>query len=137
MRYKGSCRCNRWQVEIDVTKSLEAFNPRICDCDYCQKNSSEIISDPNMSIEFVGEGVSVIQNGDQLANFYYCKECGDFLAVGTYLHGQHRGAVNSKLLHSSHQLGKPTLVQPRLLSPEQKLDRWGKVWGVLNGVSEL
>ena len=73
-------------------------------------------------------------NGDQLANFYYCDYCGDFLAVGCNLHGQLRGAVNSNLLHSSNQLGKSIQIQPQLLSSDEKLDRWGKLWGVLNGV---
>jgi hypothetical protein len=134
MHYKGSCSCNRWQVEIEVTRSLEEFNPRVCDCNYCQNNPSEIISDPNMIIEFVGGETSIIQNGDQLANFYYCNYCGDFLAVGCNLNGQLHGAVNSNLLHSSNQLGKPIKIQPWLLNSDEKLDRWGKLWGVLNGV---
>jgi hypothetical protein len=134
MYYKGSCSCNRWQVEIEIKKPLEAFNPRVCDCNYCQKNPSEIISDPNMIIEFFGGETSTIQNGDQLANFYYCNFCSDFLAVGCNLNGQLRGAVNSSLLHSSSKLGKSIEIQPRLLSSDEKIDRWGKLWGGLNGV---
>lgn len=134
MHYKGSCSCNRWQVEIDVARSLDEFNPRVCDCNYCQKNPSEIISDPNMKIELLGGETSIIQNGDQLANFYYCDFCNDLLAVGCDINGQQRGAVNSNLLLSSSKLGKQIQIQPRLLSSSEKLDRWGKLWGVLNGV---
>jgi len=134
MHYKGSCSCNRWKVEIEVTRSLEEFNPRVCDCDYCKENPSEIISDPNMKIEFVGGKTSIIQNGDQLANFYYCDCCNDLLAVGCQINDQQRGAVNPKLLHISSKLGKPIQIQPRLLSSSEKLDRWGNLWGVLNGV---
>ncbi len=134
MYYKGSCSCNRWQVEIEVSRLLEEFNPRVCDCNYCQNSPSEIISDPNMKIEFIGGETSIIKNGDQLANFYFCDCCGEFLAVGCNLDGQLRGAVNSSLLHSSSQLGKSIKIQPRLLSSDEKLDRWGKLWGLLNGV---
>jgi hypothetical protein len=134
MHYKGSCSCNRWKVEIEVTKSLEEFNSRICDCNYCQDNPSEIISDPNMKIEFLGGEALINHNGDQLANFYYCDCCSDFLAVGCDIKGQQRGAVNSNLLHSSCKLGKPIIIQPRLLNSNEKLDRWGKLWGVLNGI---
>ena len=134
IHYTGSCSCNRWKLEIEVTKSLEEFNPRVCDCNYCQNNPSSIISDPNMKIEFVGGEKSTIQNGDQLANFYYCDCCGDFLAVGCHLNGQLRGAVNSNLLHSSNQLSKPIKIQPRFLSSDEKLDRWDELWGVLKGV---
>ena len=87
-----------------------------------------------MVIDFVGGEVTINQNGDQLANFYYCDSCGDLLAVGCNLNGELRGAVNSNLLHNANQLGKPIQIQPRLLSSAEKLDRWGKLWGVLNGV---
>ena len=87
-----------------------------------------------MTIEFVGGETSIIQNGDQLANFYCCDYCGNFLAVGSNLNGQLRGAVNSNLLHSSSQLGKPIKIQPCLLSSDEKLDRWSKLWGVLHGI---
>lgn len=134
MNYTGSCSCNRWQVEIAVLRSLEEFNPRVCDCSYCKNNPSAIISDPEMKIKFTGGDASILKNGDQLANFYYCDDCGDFLAVGCDLDSQRRGAVNSNLLHSSNQLGKPIQIQPRLLSAVEKLDRWGKLWGVLTGL---
>ena len=134
MRYKGSCSCNQWQVEIEVQRSLEEFNPRICDCNYCKNNPSQIISDPDMIIKLVGGRTSVVKNGDQLANFYYCDCCGDLLSVGCTLNGQLRGAVNPNLLHSSNQLGKPIHIQPWLLSSDEKLDRWEKLWGVLIGV---
>jgi len=134
MNYTGSCSCNRWQVEIEVPRPLEEFNPRVCDCSYCQNNPSEIISDPKMKIKYSGGETSIAKNGDQLANFYYCDYCGDLLAVGCDLDGQRRGAVNSKLLHSFNQLGKPIQIQPRLLSVVEKLDRWEKLWGVLAGL---
>lgn len=134
MHHKGSCSCNRWQVEINVSRSLDAFNPRMCDCLYCQKNPTQIISAPDMTIEFIGDNTSINQNGDQLASFYYCGYCSDFLAVGCIINGQQRGAVNSQLLHNNSELAKPINIQPRLLSADEKLERWGKLWGVLNGL---
>jgi len=135
MHYKGACSCNHWQFEIEVDKPLSKFNPRVCDCDYCQSHPSRIISDPNMRIELVGVELSISQNGDQLANFYYCNQCHDLLAVGCHLNSQLRGAVNSDLLHCSDQLDEPIQIQPKLLSSSEKLERWGSLWGVLHGVS--
>lgn len=134
MLCKGSCNCDQWQVQVIITKPLSDFNPRICDCDYCKNNPSAIISDPNMIINFIGSEITINQNGDELANFYYCNDCGDLLAVGCNLNGHLRGAVNPNLLRDANQLGKPIQIQPRLLSSDEKLDRWGKLWGVLNGV---
>ena len=132
MIYKGSCNCHRWQVEVEATKPLGDFNPRSCDCDYCKNSPSEIISDPNMRVDLVGGEITINTNGDQLANFYYCDSCGDLLAVGREFNNQLRGAVNANLLHDSDQLGKTIEIQPRLLSADEKLDRWGKLWGQLN-----
>jgi len=50
--------------------------------------ASAIISDPDMIIDFVGGEITINQNGDQLANFYYCDCCGDLLAVGCNLNSQ-------------------------------------------------
>lgn len=134
MLYKGSCNCNQWQLEVNAAKPLSDFSPRICDCDYCKNNPSAIISDPDMVVDFIGSEVTVNKNGDQLAYFYYCGDCGDFLAVGCILNSQLRGAVNANLLNDSKQLGNPIQIQPRLLSANEKLDRWEKLWGVLNGL---
>ena len=83
-----------------------------------------------MVIKFVGGEASINQNGDRLANFYYCKDCGDFLSVGCNLNGQQHGAVNTNLFGSSKQFGKPI----HRLNSDEKLERWGKLWGVVNGL---
>ena len=132
MIYKGSCNCNGWQVEVEVTKPLGDFNPRSCDCDYCKNSPSEIISDPNMRVDLMGGEITINKNGDQLANFYYCDSCGDLLAVGRYFNNQLRGAVNANLLRDSGQLGKTIEIQPRLLNADEKLDRWQRLWGQVN-----
>lgn len=136
MLYKGSCSCNQWHVEVLLDKPLCELNPRECDCDFCKANQSRIVSDPNMSAEFVGEGVSIKKNGDQLANFYYCTGCNVLLGVGRSINGQLRGVVNSILLDDANSLGEPIQVQPRLLSADQKLERWNKLWGKLSGLEK-
>lgn len=132
MMYKGSCNCNRWQVELEVTRPLGDLNPRSCDCDFCKNSPSAIISDPNMRVALVGGEFTIHKNGDQLANFYYCNFCKDLLAVGRDFNNQLRGAVNANLLRDSAQLGQTIAIQPRLLSVDEKLERWGMLWGQLN-----
>jgi len=87
-----------------------------------------------MKVDLVGDEFTIIKNGDQLASFYYCDSCGDLLAVGRTFNNQLRGAVNASLLRDSGQLGKVIEIQPRLLSADEKLDRWGKLWGQVNGI---
>lgn len=139
MLYEGSCICKRWQIELRLTMQLEELNPRVCDCNYCQTNycganPASIISAPNMSVDFVGEGVSIEQNGDRLANFFHCEGCKALLVVGRDIDGQLRGAVNANLLQDKNKLGPPVQIQPRLLSANEKLERWNKLWGLLSGL---
>lgn len=134
MLYKGSCSCNDWQVVVSYPGKMQDLNPRVCDCNGCQNKPSGVISDPKMEVTLRGGSVSTDQNGDLLANFYYCSACGDFLAVGCKINGQLRGAVNSNLLHATEELGSPIQIQPRFLSADEKLDRWGKLWGLLDGL---
>jgi hypothetical protein len=89
-----------------------------------------------MLIQLTGdEGDLVVnKNGDQLAGFYHCAKCEDLLSVGCVIRGQLRGAVNALLLDQKELLGARIPIQPRLLSADEKLDRWSKLWGNLEGV---
>ena len=134
MIYQGSCNCGKWQVKITVKTPLSDLNPRVCDCEYCQNHPSAIVSDLNMIIDFIGGTAKINQNGDQLANFYYCIGCGDLLAVGHNINGVLRGAVNSQLLEDVDEFGEPVQNQPRFLKSSEKLESWEGLWGVLNCV---
>jgi hypothetical protein len=89
-----------------------------------------------MLIQLTGhvDNLAVNRNGDQLASFYLCAICGDMLSVGCMIDGQLRGAVNSLLLDQKDLLGAHIQIQPRLLSSNEKLSRWSKLWGSLEGV---
>ncbi len=134
MIFKGSCHCRQWQLRLTINRPLGAFNPRLCDCSYCQNKPSALISAPDMVIDFMGSGNRLDQNGDELADFYYCDHCGDLLAVGRNLQGRLHGAVNASLLYDAKQLGQVVQIQPRLLNADEKLARWAKLWGILNGL---
>jgi hypothetical protein len=55
--------------------------------------------------------------------------------VGCIIGDRLRGAVNSFLLDQRNHLGDPVAIQPRLLSAEDKLSRWSRLWGTLEGVN--
>ena len=92
-----------------------------------------------MVIELIGDSGNVLanRNGDRLASFYHCVSCGDLLAVGCEIDGRLRGAVNALLLDQKDSLGESVPIQPRLLSSVEKLARWRKLWGELNGVNSV
>lgn len=138
---EGFCSCGHWQVRIVLEKPLCDLTPRRCDCEYCRRDavgresdSDALVSDPGMKIALVGEALTIHQNGDRLAQFYRCHNCNDLLAVGRRINGVLRGAVNARLLGSLSQFGEATQVQPRLLTSDEKQQRWATLWGVLSGV---
>jgi hypothetical protein len=136
MIHTGSCQCKRWSIAIETAKPLQSFNPRVCDCGYCAAHPAALVSDPSMITRVSGNSAELVvnSNGDQLAGFYHCAQCGDMLAVGCMIDGQLRGAANAMLLEEKPLLGPSVAIQPRLLPAQEKLKRWGTLWGRLEGV---
>ncbi|MBD3671006.1 MAG: hypothetical protein HUJ29_09560 [Gammaproteobacteria bacterium] len=87
-----------------------------------------------MEIDFSGGNYTYDQNGDRQAKFYRCSDCGDLLAVGCYIDGDLRGAVSVALFGETYHFGEPVNIQPWRLSSKDKLERWGKLWGMLYGI---
>src|SRR5262249_46899024 len=47
---KGSCHCGRIAFSFSSTIPPEKYNPRACDCSFCQRHGALFISDPNGSL---------------------------------------------------------------------------------------
>jgi hypothetical protein len=136
MNYSGYCKCKRWAIQVSTAEDLRKFNPRACDCSYCVAHPAGLISEPDMHIRLLGNASDLVvhKNGDELASFYHCVHCGEMLAVGCVIAGQSRGAANALLLDQKALLGATVQIQPRLLSADEKLIRWSRLWGRLEGV---
>lgn len=134
MKYLGKCKCGNSSVMLEGVESLGVLKPRICDCEYCKKNPSALVSGPNLTVTILSlEGEFITKrNGSGQAEFYQCRGCNQLLAVGTVISGQSKGALNANLLDHREELGTPIAIQPRLLSSNEKVDRWSRIWGILN-----
>ena len=136
MIYTGKCACGLWSVTVTTLTSLDQFNPRVCDCEFCQAHPSALISEPAMRIRVTGDAANFTrhQNGDRLATFHHCVGCGQLIVVARDFDGVLRGAVNAETLERKGELGPRVGIQPRLLSPDEKLARWKKLWGMVEGI---
>ena len=132
MNIHGACKCGNCVVVAEGSVVLGELIPRICDCEYCQKNPSAVISHPNMTT-LIESRSSIIDefNGSGQATFYYCKSCKQMLAVGATIDGVTLGAINKNLFGKTRQFPEPILIHPWRLSPSEKIARWPKVWGRL------
>jgi hypothetical protein len=128
----GGCDCGDIQFQVQFSQPLETFSPRACDCSFCQRHGAEYLSDPNGTLQFDARAGSLHryhQEGDPLADFLICRNCGVFVGV---LHltenGTPFGALNRRALEVRDGFAPTVSVSPRLVSDEEKVKRWKLLW---------
>lgn len=138
MKYYGACKCSTCRTEFETDLPLSEFQPRVCDCQYCQRTLGQLLSHPSTQITVfadIASQLTVNKNGETSARYYHCKNCNDFICVGIKTDQGLRGVLNSNTLTDREALGEPIPVQPRLLSDQEKVDRWKTIWSDLAFVS--
>lgn len=135
MKYYGKCDCSSTEVTVEFERDFGSLEPRECDCSYCRSLSSRaaLVSDPELRIE-ITTGIDNLEqetNGSGQATFFHCKSCGQLIVVGAKLSENWRGAVNCFLFNSCVSFKDAVAIQPRLLSPDEKVKRWSAIWGSL------
>jgi len=133
MKHTGKCNCGNCEVVVETPLELGRLAPRICDCDFCQTYSSAMVSDIELDITLLIKkaGLNISTNGSGQASFYHCRCCDQLLAVGATISGDSRGAVNADLFKNRNQFAPPAAIQPKFLSPLERVERWTKIWGSL------
>lgn len=129
MQYSASCRCGKIKVTLVISQPIENFQPRQCDCDFCRSHNLIFISEPEGHLSLVAQtDVIQLKQGSEQAKFWQCTSCQQIVAVSCEIAGNLKGTVNANLFAQSHKLKTPVVVSPKLLSLEQKRDRWAKAW---------
>jgi len=126
----GSCHCGELRVEFSTSLEPTAFTPRACDCSFCLKHGAAYISDPVGRLDVVvsTDGLRKYRQGSQTAEFLLCNRCG-VLVVVTFEHASCvYGAVNARCLDANIRLGNPAPVSPQVLTPEERVERWSRLW---------
>ena len=131
----GGCSCGNIRLHVKLSKPANGFGPRDCDCSFCRKHGAMYLSDPNGSLQIQVNDTALVgehrQGPEGQANFMFCKCCGVLTNV---LHkcaedGRLIGAVNSRAMNKFDKLfAEPVTVSPKLLTIEEKLQRWKMNW---------
>ncbi len=127
----GSCHCGNIQVRLTLSQPPLSYNPRACDCSFCQKHGAAYISDAKGELEIQVRDPKLLshyQQGSETADFWVCRTCGNLVAVLFANQGETYAAVNTRILDSKTLLGEPVTVSPQKLSKEEKTKRWQQVW---------
>ena len=123
----GGCCCGKVTLQLNLASEPERYNPRVCDCDFCCRYDAAYISDPNGNVVVRTEAMSNLnfsQQGTKLAEFLFCASCEQLLGV----RWNQCGSVNAQVLVDKELFGKNIPISPKMLSAEQKVDRWEELW---------
>ena len=127
--YSGKCGCSAVKVRLLLPCSLDTLEPRRCDCDYCVARDGVYLSHPGAELQMWSRRAQREERqGDEIARLLHCSECGELTGAICELDGALLGAVRPQLLDDFSLLPPARSVSPRLLSREQKIDRWKNLW---------
>ncbi len=127
----GGCRCGKVTLEVNLASELGTYNPRACNCSFCRKHDAAYISDSNGSVVIRTDTISnleITRQGDELAEFLFCRACGQLLGARWQEVGGQYGCVNAQALLDRKLFGEQLSVTPKKLSAEQKTARWKELW---------
>lgn len=127
----GGCHCGNIQLTLELTRAPETYNPRACDCDFCTKHSAVYLSDPKGSLTIRIKDDSKVgkyRQGNAIAEFLICSNCGVLAAVTYENEGRVYGAANARAIQGGKGFGLEQPVSPKTLSADAKMSRWRDVW---------
>lgn len=128
-QYSGQCSCSSVNVTLELPRELNVYAPRACDCEFCTSRQIEYLSHPDglLNIKSIN-ALDYQKQGSEQAVFITCQTCKDVIAAAIDLENKVIGALNATLLTDYHQLQNAEVVSPKLLTANEKIDRWKTVW---------
>ncbi len=127
---RGQCHCGNITFEVALTSAPESYRPRECDCEFCRKHGAAYLSDPEGSITIRvadrGQGRRYRQ-GSGIAQMLFCGRCGVLVAALLENAGYRLGVVNVRALQNVI-LGQAEPISPKMLTADQKIERWQRLW---------
>lgn len=127
----GGCHCGAVRLQFATVLTPEDTAPRACDCDFCRKHGAAYVSDPTgrLYIQVAdAAGLLAYRQGSEAALFRLCARCGVLVAVTYEQEGRLYAAVNATALDRRDAFLPAVDASPQLLSREQKIERWTRLW---------
>lgn len=132
MKYYSTCYCGAIKINAYFPHSIEAYQARACDCDFCAPRGLAYLSDANGTISFSPQDqMSQLKQGSGQATFWQCNHCKQIVAVTNSENGEARGAVSKALFDNEFSLKPSIWVSPKHLAPKEKAERWSTVWSAV------
>ena len=127
----GSCHCQCLQLVLHGSIEPSTTSPRACDCSFCQAHAAAWVSDPDGELVVTASGADALgryRQGAESAEVLFCRHCGVLLAVVFATDEGLCGAVNVRCLANAGEFASAQVVSPRQLPPEERRERWRRLW---------
>ena len=128
---KGGYHCGNEKFEMEFSKEPSSYSPRACDSNFFINHGASYVLDRNGKLViFVknGTNLSKYKQRSRISNFLVCRKCG--VLVGVYYKNQEQlyATINSKAVNRNTTFGQETVVSPKDLSDNEKVQRWQDMW---------
>lgn len=125
----GQCACGTVSFTLCLPTDLAQLSPRACDCDFCTTRQIAWLSHPKGKLTISSrEALLKVRQGSEQAEFLTCPNCNSVVAAALSYKSHTLAAVNATLLDEHKRLAAAVIASPKLLSPEEKNQRWQQVW---------
>jgi hypothetical protein len=127
----GGCYCGNIRLIVSLSKEATAYNPRACDCDFCQKHAAAYVSDSKGALSIrirEARQVNRFRQGSNTAEMLLCRTCGVLVGALYQEAGRLFGTLNAKALDCRASFGPEQTVSPKSLPADQKVQRWREIW---------
>lgn len=127
--FDGGCHCGNIRVQVALSREPHDYQPRACDCGFCQAHGAAYLSDAagSLAIEW-REAPGRYRHGSRNAEFLFCRQCGVLVAVTYEADGRTFAALNVRALGTDAGFAAEAPASPQQLAPEQRIERWKKLW---------
>jgi hypothetical protein len=100
MLHGAQCHCGALRAEFETDKPLA---PRACQCSFCRKHNSRMVSDPDGSaVLTLGGEVIRYQFGTRTTEFLLCGTCGIYLGASASIDGRLYATLNLNAFDDPH-----------------------------------
>lgn len=126
--HHGACSCGLVSAELTLPDQAAPI-PRVCDCDFCRKNSGVFISCEGGELTLrTTMPLRVVRQGSNQASLLLCPKCGILTGVVIVFGDEKIGAVTESMFTEGTFGDERAPISPKNLSPEEKLERWKTIW---------
>lgn len=118
-------------LSAELTRAPDTYNPRACDCDFCQMHGAVYVSDAQgaLVIQLENERATArYRQGSGQAEFLGCRNCGVLVGALYGYDGLLHAAVNVRALDVRAHFGSAQIASPKALSDDEKSQRWRDLW---------